>query len=65
MVDIKEVLEKEFENNTTPVDRDKVRSILAANNGARQRTDDRANDGTENDEGHRSNNSAKSTCFPK
>ena len=38
MVDIKEVLEKEFENNTTPVDRDKIRSILAANNGARIRT---------------------------
>ena len=38
MVDIKEVLEKEFENNETPVDRDKIRRILAANNGARVRT---------------------------
>jgi len=38
MVDIKEVLEKEFENNKTPVDRDKIRSILAANDGARIRT---------------------------
>lgn len=38
MVDIKEVLEKEFENNDTQPDPDKVRSILTANHGARIRT---------------------------
>ncbi len=38
MVGIKEVLEKEFENNETPIDRAKIRSILAANDGARVRT---------------------------
>ncbi len=38
MVDIKEVLEKEFENNETPADRNKIRAILAANDGARIRT---------------------------
>jgi Fe-S oxidoreductase len=38
MVGIKEVLEKEFENNETPIDRDKIRGILAANDGARIRT---------------------------
>ncbi len=38
MVDIKDVLQKEFENNQTPLDRDKIRSILAANDGARIRT---------------------------
>ena len=38
MVDITEVLEKEFENNDTQPDPDKVRSILTANHGARIRT---------------------------
>ncbi len=38
MVDITEVLEKEFENNDTLPDPDKVRSILTANHGARIRT---------------------------
>ena len=38
MVDIKEVLEKEFENNETPADGNKIRAILAANDGARIRT---------------------------
>jgi Fe-S oxidoreductase len=38
MVDIKEVLEQEFEQNTMPVDQDKIRRILDANNGARIRT---------------------------
>ena len=38
MVEIKEVLKEEFENNETPLDRDKIRNILAANNGARIRT---------------------------
>jgi Fe-S oxidoreductase len=38
MVNLKEVLEKEFENNETPIDRDKIRGILAANDGARIRT---------------------------
>ena len=38
MVDIKEVLQKEFENNDTQPDPGKVRSILTANDGARIRT---------------------------
>ena len=38
MVDIKEVLEKEFENNQTPIDRNKIRAVLTANDGARIRT---------------------------
>ncbi len=38
MVDIKEVLEKEFESNKIPIDRDIIRNILAANDGARIRT---------------------------
>jgi Fe-S oxidoreductase len=38
MVDLKEVLQKEFENNDTPPDPGKVRSILKANDGARIRT---------------------------
>ena len=38
MVDITEVLEKEFQNNETQPDRDKVRGILSANDGARIRT---------------------------
>lgn len=38
MVDIKDVLRKEFENNQTLPDRDKIRGILAANDGARIRT---------------------------
>ena len=37
MVDIQEVLEKEFENNKAPVNQDKIRQILAANDGARIR----------------------------
>jgi len=38
MVDIKEVLEKEFGNAAKTVDRAKIRDILAANDGARIRT---------------------------
>ncbi len=38
MVDIKDVLQNEFENNQTPLDRKKIRGILAANDGARIRT---------------------------
>ncbi len=38
MIDIKEELQKEFENNDTQPDPDKVRSILTANHGARIRT---------------------------
>jgi Fe-S oxidoreductase len=38
MVDIKAVLEQEFKQNDTPVDQDKIRQILNANNGARIRT---------------------------
>jgi Fe-S oxidoreductase len=38
MVDIKEVLEKEFGNAAKTVDRVKIRDILAANDGARIRT---------------------------
>ena len=38
MVDIKEVLQKEFENNDRQPDLDKVRRILTANDGARIRT---------------------------
>jgi Fe-S oxidoreductase len=38
MIEIKDVLEKEFENNAAPVDRNKIRKILDANDGARIRT---------------------------
>jgi len=38
MVDIKDVLEKEFESNEISLDRDKIRNILEANDGARIRT---------------------------
>ncbi len=38
MVDLTEVLEQEFEKNDTPFDRDKIREILDANDGARIRT---------------------------
>lgn len=38
MVVIKEVLQKEFESNKIPVDRNQVRKILNANDGARIRT---------------------------
>jgi len=38
MVDIKDVLKQEFENNHVPADINKVRKILAANDGARIRT---------------------------
>ena len=38
MVDIRDVLEKEFESNEISVDRNKIRNILADNDGARIRT---------------------------
>ena len=38
MVDIKDVLEKEFESNEISLDRAKIRNILEANDGARIRT---------------------------
>jgi Fe-S oxidoreductase len=38
MVDIKEVLEKEFESNKSPIDKIGLRKILDANDGARIRT---------------------------
>ncbi|MDX2502307.1 MAG: hypothetical protein QNL14_17640 [Deltaproteobacteria bacterium] len=38
MFDIKEVLAEEFERNQVPINRDAIRKILDANNGARVRT---------------------------